>query len=382
MMKHILLRPLLLLAILLPPVAAPAQTTPVPPTATPRPAPIVSPEVQADGRVTFRFKAPDADGVKVSGEWDSQEHAMAKDEAGVWSVTLGPLAPGIYGYSFNVDGVALLDPSNTWVKPSRSSTTSSLEVLGAPGAPRALTERQPGVARGTVHLIEYNSRALGRERRLRVYTPAEYEARPRARFPVLYLLHGSGDNEAVWTEFGRAHVILDNLIAAKRAVPMIVVMPDGHAAVGAARAQNAADFSRDLLQDVMPLAESRFRIRADRQHRAIAGLSMGGNQALLAGLNHRDRFAWVGGMSSSIREPQAPLAAFWADPVSTRTPLRLLWLAIGRDDFLLKENRAFDALLREKKVPHEYAETEGSHQWPVWRRYLAALAPRLFQPQK
>lgn len=345
-----------------------------------RPAPVVSPEVLADGRVTFRLRAPDAATVHVSGEWDGKPADLTKGADGVWSATLGPLAPDLYGYSFRVDGVATIDPANTFVKPMRSATTSGLLVPGAHAVP---LERRAGTPRGTVHLHDYASASLGRERRLRVYTPAVYARDPAARFPVLYLLHGSGDNEATWTEFGRAHIILDELIAAGKAQPMIVVMTDGHAVgSGAAetRGQNASAYERDLIGDVMPLVEARYRTWADREHRAIVGLSMGGNQALLAGLNHRDRFAWVGAMSSAIREPEQPLATFWADPVSAKTRLRLLWIAIGKDDFLLEENRRFTALLTARNVPHEYIETAGGHRWTVWRRYLADFAPRLFVP--
>lgn len=347
------------------------------PIPAPHPAPVISPEIGDDRRVTFRLHAPHATTVKVWGEWGS-EHALSRDENGVWSVTLGPLSPDLYGYRFDADGVKLLDPSNTRTKPERSATTSVLDVPGEKDVP---LDAVAGTPRGTLHLHDYDSKSLGRTRRLRVYTPAAYEAQADARFPILYLLHGSGDNEATWSEFGRAHVILDNLIAAKKAAPMIVVMTDGHALTDfspAARAGNVAAFERDLLEDVMPGVENRYRVRADRASRAIAGLSMGGNQALIVGLNHRDGFASIGAMSSAIREPQATLASFWADPVSAKTPLHLLWIAVGRDDFLLEENRRFHAMLSEKNVPHEYHETEGAHRWTVWRRYLADFAPRLF----
>lgn len=346
-----------------------------------RPAPIVSPEIHADRTITFRLRAPDVKAVTVGGEWDGKRSAMSKDQDGVWSATVGPIAPDFYGYNFNVDGLSMIDPANTQVKPMRSSTTSVLDVPGQKPTP---SEPMPGVARGTVHLHDYASRSLSRPRRLRVYTPAVYETQTKTRFPILYLFHGSGDNEATWTEFGRAHVILDNLIAMGKARPMIVVMTDGHAVTGstpAARGQNTADFERDLLGDVMPLVESRYRVRADREHRAVVGLSMGGNQSLVIGLNHRELFAWVGGMSSSIREPEKSLAKYFEAPNSPQNSLRLLWIAIGKDDFLLKENQHFDTLLKEKRVPHEYIETEGNHSWPVWRRYLAVFAPRLFAPR-
>ncbi|MBC8008686.1 MAG: esterase, partial [Burkholderiales bacterium] len=344
-----------------------------------RPAPVRSPEIHADGTVTFRLRAPTATLVKMWGDWDGEGNDMTKDADGVWSVTLGSIPPNIYAYSFNIDGLTIADPANGALKPMRSPTSS---VLIVPGEPPVPINRVAGVPHGVVHLHDYDSQSLGAARRLRVYTPPGYDAAKRTRYPVLYLLHGSGDNESTWTEFGKAHLILDNLIAAKKAVPMIVVMTDGHArnsTAPEARAQNTSAFAADFLTDVMPLVESSYRIRADRDHRAIVGLSMGGNQSLLIGLNHRDLFAWVGGMSSAIRDPDQPLASFWADPVSKKTPLRLLWLRIGRDDYLLKENRAFDALLTAKNIPHDYAESAGGHIWPVWRSYLADLAPLLFQ---
>lgn len=162
--------------------------------------PIVSPEIHADKSVTFRFKAPSANNVKIWGEWDGQEHALVKDETGIWSVTLDSMAPDIYGYSFNVDGVATLDPRDTWTKSSRSATTSGIEIPGTPPVPY---DRQANVAHGEVHLHPYDSNSLGKTRRLRVYTPAGYDDNRVTRFPILYLLHGSGDNEATWTEFGR-----------------------------------------------------------------------------------------------------------------------------------------------------------------------------------
>ena len=365
------------------PAAAQAQA-PAPATPQTRPAPLVSPQIDAATRmVTFRLHAPTAREVSVNGEWDTRRFPLAKDEAtGVWSVTVGPVSPDLYGYSFQVDGLTILDPANRQIKPMRNPNTSVLDVPGTKPTP---CDPLPNVPRGTVHLHDYDSPDLGR-RRLRVYTPAAYDKDTKTKFPILYLFHGSGDNEATWTEFGRANVILDNLIASGKAKPMVVVMTDGHA-IGSGeptgRANNATAFEKDLLENVMPLVESRYRIQTDRNHRAIAGLSMGGNQSLLIGLNHSDMFAYVGGMSSALRDT-APLASFFAqqehDP--KKYPLRLLWIAIGKDDFLLPQNRAFDALLTQKNIAHEYTETEGRHYWPVWRQYLTTLAPRLFADQK
>jgi len=359
----------------------PAETTPpaTPPVPRPRPARIISPEIHPDATVTFRLRAPQATAVKLLGEWHGPDDVMAQDENGVWSVTVGPLAPDIYGYAFGVNGVAMVDPANPVAKPSRHTATSVLEIPDPAGA---VTAWRPEVPHGTVYLHDYQSESLGYRRRLRVYTPPGYETDGVVRYPVFYLLHGSGDNEAVWTEFGRANLILDNLIAAGQAVPMILVMPDGHAADPQAPGswgRNAGDFEADLLGDVLPFAESRYRILADREHRAIAGLSMGGYQSLRAGLNHRDLFAWIGAMSSAVREPETMLASFWADPLAVATPLALLWVAVGRDDFLIEENRRFHAQLTERGVPHQYLETGGGHEWMVWRRYLAELAQLFFK---
>ena len=341
-----------------------------------RPAPIVSPEVHPDRTVTFRIRAPKATEVSVSGEW-GKGTALSKDENGVWTGTVGPLEPDLYGYGFVVDGLRVLDPANTAIKPMRSNSTSILDIPGAKPSP---CDTKAGVARGAVHLHDYDSKSLNRPRRLRVYTPPTYDSEKDLKFPVLYLLHGHGDNEATWTELGRANVILDNLIAEGRVKPMVVVMTDGHAVApeSSERGANTSSYERDLLEDVMPLMESRYRVRNDRESRAIIGLSMGGGQSLTIGLSHSDLFAWVGGMSSAVREPEKTLERFISKPDASKE-LRLLWFACGKDDFLLKANQQFDAFLTERSIKHEFVESAGNHSWPVWRRYLAEFAPRLFE---
>lgn len=341
------------------------------------------PEVHPDRTVTFRLPAPKASGVSVSGDWGAPS-PLTKDDSGTWIVTVGPLEPNIYSYRLLVDGNAVADPSNGRFKPQRSGFSNMLNVPGDQPAP---WDRQPGVAHGVVHLHDYDSKSLGVTRRMRVYTPPGYDVAKSDRYPVLFLFHGSGDNEATWTEFGRADLILDNLIAAGKAKPMIVVMTDGHTAppvprdapgAAEARAKNAANFERDLLGDVLSLVDAAYRTRTEREQRAIIGLSMGGNQSLIIGLNHLDLFAWVGGMSSAVREPDTQLAPFFKDAASANEKLKLLWFACGKDDFLLKDNQKLDAMLTEKNVKHTYVETAGNHSWPVWRRYLAEFAPLLF----
>ncbi|HVR87412.1 MAG TPA: alpha/beta hydrolase-fold protein [Planctomycetota bacterium] len=337
---------------------------------------VVSPEVKADRTVTFRLRAPKASEVLLNGEWKGGARlAMTKDDQGLWSVTVGPLEADLYGYSFSVDGMTVTDPSNPVLKPMRSPRTSVVDV---PGDPPRLHEYQ-NVPHGTVRLHEYASKTLGGRRPLRVYTPPGYDQDPAARYPVLYLFHGSGDNEATWTSFGHAHLIADNLIAQGKARAMIIVMPDGHAVVGPeARAKNVEMFGKDLLEDVLPFVEANYRTKAERESRAIVGLSMGGGQSLTVGLCHLELFAWVGGFSSAVSNPEASVAPALSDPAATNSKLRLLWIACGKDDGLVKNAQALSEVLTRKEIRHELQITDGNHSWPVWRKYLGEFLPRLF----
>jgi enterochelin esterase-like enzyme len=352
-----------------PPPAQPATNAPA---RFQRFVPVRSPEIQADRKVTFRLRAPKATEVVVAGQWANGRAAMAKDTNNVWSATVGPIEPGVWEYSFQVDGLSMIDPGNPAIKPMREPRTS---ILHLPGQPARLHDFQD-VPHGTVRQHAYFSKSLGRLRELVVYTPPGYDQQPAARFPALYLQHGMGDNQATWTVHGKAHWILDNLIAQGRAKPMIVVMMDGHAA-GAGATNNTALFERDLLEDALPLVEASYRVKSEAANRAIVGLSMGGGQSLTIGLNHPDQFAWVGGFSAGVPSREAVAAALDA-PDATNQKLKLLWIACGKDDFLLRRNEQFIALLKEKNLQHEWHPTDGDHSWPVWRIYLADLAPKLF----
>jgi enterochelin esterase family protein len=342
-----------------------------------RDAALVSPEVHPDRTVTFRLRAPNAKEVKVAGEWPGGATSLTKDDGGVWSATVGPLEPDIYGYNLTVDGLAMVDPNNPWVKPMRAARTSGLEV---PGDPPRLWEFQ-SVPHGTVHEHAYVSKSLNAKRRLHVYTPPGYE-KSAASFPVLYLFHGSGDNDATWTSLGRAQFIADNLLAQRKSKPMILVMTDGHAFTGNPTqispnliSRNVEAFGDDLLKDVIPLIESTYRVKADRQSRAIIGLSMGGGQSLGIGLRHPELFAWVGGMSSYLPDPEKLVAEAFPE---SKSDLKRLWFACGQDDRLIENARQLSAALKEKHIPHEFKETAGNHSWPVWRRYLGEFMPLLF----
>jgi len=342
--------------------------------------PITSPEVRADRTVTFRVRASGATNVSVSGEWGTNSTGFTPDERGIWTATIGPLDPGLYGYGFSVDGFRALDPANSGVKPSRTPVTSILDVPGDHPLPSDFL----AVPHGIVRLHDYESKSLGKHRAFRVYTPPDYDKHRNTRFPVLYLLHGTGDNEAVWTTFGHAHWIADNLVAQHLAKSMVIVMPDGHAFItppGAtnidSRNRNIEAFERDLLEDVMPIVESTYRVQADRKHRAIIGLSMGGVQSLSIGLKHLELFAWVGGMSSAVNT-ESVMTELSKDPKGVNKKLDLLWFACGSSDGLVRNNRQLDEALAKNGITHEFHETDGNHSWPVWRRYLVDFLPRVF----
>jgi enterochelin esterase-like enzyme len=356
-----------------------------------RPA-LVSPQVQADGKVVFRLLAPKAAKVVLSsGEMQpalgTGSFPLARGDDGVWAVTVGPLPPGIYDYTFDVDGLRITDPSSPNVFGNRQGARGFVEVPGPAGKPRHDEWRR--VPQGKVSLHWYQSSA-GYRRRLHVYTPPGYDKDSTKHYPVLYLLHGGGDNDSHWMHLGRANVIADNLLADGKMVPLVIVMPDGHVPVPARegegkdglRARTQAAFAKDLLDDVVPLVESSYRVRADRLQRAITGLSMGGGQALHVGLKHLDKFAWVGAFSAAPGNPEQVLAAVRADPRRANERLKFLWVGIGKDDFLLKQNRAFVQALKDARIEHEYRETAGAHRWSVWRLYLHEFLPRLFRESK
>jgi len=356
--------------------AALAQTTP---------APVVSPEVQSDNRVTFRFRAPNVKEVAVSLEGAPKGLTMQKDEQGVWSVTTEPLTPDFYGYAFVADGVHLIDPSNPLMKPNLLNTTSQVHVPGA-----SLPWEVGDVPHGEVHHHFYKSGVVGDQRDFYVYTPPGYDGRGKQTYPVLYLLHGFSDDASGWSAVGRANVILDNLIAQGKTKPMLVVMPLGYGApeilrggFGAfrnteLRDRNFAKFSEALLGEVLPRVESTYLVNKDRNSRAIAGLSMGGSESLLTGLNNLDKFAWVGAFSSG-GIPEEFDKDFPKLDAKANNQLKVLWIACGVDDRLIELNRKLRSWLEAKGVHKVDVETPGAHTWMVWRRNLVTFSGLLFR---
>jgi enterochelin esterase family protein len=350
---------------------------------TPR---IVSPDVQADGHVTFRLVDPNAAKVLVSIEGQGTPTPMQKDENGIWNVTVGPLQPDLYGYNFNADGVNLADPSNTEIKPNLLTLANEVHIPG-PSLPWEVED----VPRGEIHHHFYHSKMAGDDRDFYVYTPPEYNPRTKNEYPVLYLLHGFSDDASGWTAVGRANVILDNLIAQRKARPMIVVMTLGYGDMEVIRRgwdswsdkelawRNLSRYTDILFGEVMPQVEAEYHIKKDRESRAIAGLSMGGAESLLTGLNHLDQFAWIGAFSSGGIDNRDFVAEFPNLDASSNKKLKLLWIACGTEDSLIKINRQFKSWLKDKGVQFTDIETPGMHTWMVWRRNLATLAPLLFQ---
>jgi len=352
----------------------------------PRPAAIISPEVHPDNTVTFRFRDPNAKAVMLARE-GAKAVPMQKDDSGVWSVTTDPLEPDYYGYTFQADGVGLLDPGNSAFKPNLRGVNSEVHVPGPPSLPWEIND----VPHGVVQHHFYKSAIIGDQRDYFVYTPPGYDPKSKQRYPVFYLFHGYSDDASGWTAVGRANVILDNLIAQGTAKPMLLVMTLGYGApeivarTGGGslsnpelRDKNYNLFRDALFNEVIPQVEKEYRAQADRKSRAIAGLSMGGAESLYIGLNGLDRFAWIGAFSAGGSSAEYDKTYPKLDEKANRQ-IQLLWIACGTEDGLMAGNRRFREWLKTKGIHVTEIETPGMHTWMVWRRNLAAFAPLLFQ---
>ena len=351
---------------------------------------VVSVEILPDRQVTFRISAPQANNVRFTSSDIfnlGPKSQMTKNDNGVWETTVGPLEPGAYRYNFNVDGVSTTDPQSPLISESNTHVQSLMYV---PGSDLMDTKNVP---HGAVAEITYYSTALSRFRRMHVYTPPGYEAN-QEKYPIFYLLHGAMDNDDAWTSVGRAGFILDNLIAAGKAKPMVIAMPAGHTNASnsmgglmrgrsAGGAQPRDEFFEDFVNDVMPYIEKNYRIITDRPHRAIAGLSMGGAQTLNVAFAHLDKFAYIGIFSSGIfgngtsAWEQSHLAAL--DNADLKKGLKLIWFSTGVEDSLISNTRATVEMLRKHGFEPVFKESPGAHTWINWRNYLIEFAPQLFQ---
>lgn len=343
--------------------------------------PVFSPQVHSDRSVTFRLKAPKARTVRLAfGEGDILYKDM-QEQRGIWEVTIGPVEPGVYEYKFEVDGLKMLDYPNPAVKAGTEIYCNTVEIKG--DEPR-FDER---ILTGSeIDVISYLSSALGTYRRVCIYVPAIYFEEPRRSFPVLYLRHGGGDNERSWWESAQADAIMDNAIAAG-ATPMLVVMTNGltdGSWAGGSSPEGMALLEKELLSDVIPLVEKRYRVRKDRASRAIAGLSMGGGQSFVIGLRNLDKFAWIGEFSSGLlSDPALDLAPYGVtlDPATINKSLKLLWISCGTKDERWEGHCAFDALLTRNGIVHGFDSAPYAHQWQFWREQLYTFVGRIFKNQ-
>jgi enterochelin esterase-like enzyme len=340
---------------------------------------LVSPEIHPDRTVTFRVEAPNAKEVVFVADWGARE-AMKKGADGVWTFTTDPIPPSTYIYSFELDGVPIVDPVNPIVKLRARGSASLLTV---PGSPPALWDLRD-VPHGAVTAEWQPSQVLSHNPIVTVYTPPSYRSGPKKRYPVLYLLHGNNDTPVGWTMVGKANLIADNLIAEGKASEMIIVMPFGHAVPYSSsdkeREKNTELFEKYLFGEVIPMIEDRYRVKADRKHRALAGLSMGGSQSTEIGFSHLDSFSTIAAFSGVTSADMAKrLPAVFGAADKANELLQNVFLACGlQDEGALERTRSFAAMLKEKGIEHQLVLEDGVHNYAQWQRNLAQLLPMLF----
>jgi enterochelin esterase family protein len=357
-----------------------------------------SPEILSDKRVVFRIYAPKASEVTIGGDWISQGLGtggkLEKDDTGVWSITVGPLPSDFYSYAFTVDGVRTLDPKNAFIK---QGITSLDNMFFLPGESAAFQDNK-AVPHGEVREAWYQSSTLGMQRRLHVYTPPGYDG-GKGRYPVFYLLHGGGDEDSGWSSIGRAGFILDNLLAEKKALPMIVVMPNGSlprpanlppATPGAppdpaVTAALQERFTNELLKDIVPFVEKNYRVATGAANRAIAGLSMGGGQTLRVVTTNPEQFAYVGVWSAGVN-PQTSgdfekrAASFLDNSDKINKQIKLFSISCGeKDPLAFNGSKNLAEILKKRGIKHDMHISAGGHTWINWRQYLRDYAQVLFR---
>ncbi|RYC68040.1 esterase [Spirosoma sordidisoli] len=356
---------------------------------------VVSPQVNPDKTVTFRYQAPQAKAVELSVQFEKGPVAMTKDAQGIWSVTVGPVKPDIYPYNFRVDGVSVMDPANVAFFPNERFKASLVDVPGD----QPLVHAMKDVPHGSIN-YEYYPSMEGTTGSVVVYTPPGYDQSPSKKYPVYYLISGTTDTEETFFKVGKTNLILDNLLAEGKVKPMIIVMPYGNIAArmaeqkggskpadptvrdGADAVKRANDFTTDLVSNVIPYVEKNYRAIPNRESRAIGGFSRGGGQTLRAAFSNMDKFAYVCAYSSylSPQEMDGNFSQIVAKPEQTNKQLKLLWVSVGSDDFLYKGTVEFMDYLKAKKVNYKSLITDGGHTWMNVKTYVAATTPLLFQP--
>lgn len=360
---------------------------------------VVSPEIHSDNSVTFRFLAPDAKEVRIESDFlpgngfGKGAANLKKGSDGVWSYTSPALPSELYSYKFVVDNLETLDPNNAYLIRDVATIVNIFLI----GNGKADVYKTKDVPHGTVSRRWYDSPTLNSNRRLTIYTPPGYET-SKETYPTLYLLHGAGGDEEAWIALGRTAQILDNLIAQKKAKPMLVVMTNGNAGQTAAPGESSAAMTKPIFlqpdmfsgntekayPDVIKFIESNYRVKKDKANRAIAGLSMGGMHSLVISANNPEMFAYVGVFSSAQLQPKDAKGEVYADfdqklKRQKDKGFKLYWIAIGKDDFLFKQSNEFRSKLDAIAFKYTYKETAGGHSWSNWRDYLVEFAPKLFR---
>jgi enterochelin esterase-like enzyme len=341
--------------------------------AQPQRRPVVSsPDVHADHSITFRYYSTSAHRVYVSGEMLKARVEMTKDTSGVWSVTVPPVTPDIYPYSFWVDSVQMADPNNTYIFANERFKRSIVEIPGD----KPMVHSLQNVPHGKITYRYYKSKTLGSARELLVYTPPGFDPNGKTKYPVLYLIHGGSDTQETWTKVGRAHLIADNLIAQKKAKPMIIVMPYGNV-----RPSPMPDFTKDIVNDIIPFVEANYPVIKESQGRAVAGFSVGGGQTLNIGLTHTDKFAYVCSYApfTATDEFRKNFTNWSPDATALNKQLKLLGISVGTEDFLYESVKQNISMFKEKNLKVETLIVPGGHTWMNCKLFLANSLEQLFK---
>src|SRR6187401_2334808 len=336
-----------------------------------RPPAISSPDVNPDHSITFRYYSRTAQSVTLKGEFLKSPLLFKGDTSGIWTVTVPPVKPDIYPYSFLVDSVELADPNNTYIFANERFKRSIVEIPG--DAP--LVHSLQNVPHGKISYRYYNSTTLGTTRQLLVYTPPGFDPNGKIKYPVLYLIHGGSDTEETWTKVGNANLIADNLIAQGKAKPMIIVMPYGNV-----RPKPMPDFTKDVINDIIPFIESNYPVLTDSKNRAVAGFSVGGGQTLNIGLTNTDKFAWISSYApyTATEEFQKNFTNWSPDASKINKQVKLFTISVGTEDFLYESVKKNIAMFEEKKIKLQPYFVSGGHTWMNCKLYLATTLQEIF----
>jgi enterochelin esterase-like enzyme len=337
-----------------------------------RPPAISSPDVHGDGSITFRYFSRTATKVTLNGEFLSTSVDLIKDTSGIWSITVPPVKPDIYPYSFTVDNVQMSDPNNTYLFANERFKRSIVEIPGQV----PLVHSLQNVPHGKLHYQYYKSKTLNVHRQLLVYTPPNMDLSGKTKYPVLYLIHGGSDTEETWTKVGKAHLIADNLIAQGKSNPMIIVMPYGNV-----RPAPMADFTKDIANDVIPFIDQNYPTIRSSEGRAVAGFSVGGGQTLNIGFTNLDKFAYICSYApyTATEEFKANFTNWSPDAKHINSQLKLFTISVGTDDFLYESVKNNLAMFKEKGINVKPFIVDGGHTWMNCKLFLATTIQEIFK---